>query len=634
MLLFVDRNRIPDDLIKGLEQLSVEYPIVFTHEENSFNLLFAHEEGEFGLKVSYSARDIIVHYARRSDAFRALGRILAFAESPVMLEEHTPIESLGFMIDCSRGAVLTVETAKLFLRRLALMGYQVFMLYMEDVYEIPDQPFFGYLRGRYSIAELKEIDNYAFSLGIEVIPCIQTLGHLEQILQWEAYADIRDTQFTLMVGEEKTYQLIEQIFETTCACFHSKRIHIGFDEVRMLGTGAYKGRFGERECLDLMGEHLERVYSICRKHGVQPMMWSDCLFRRGKDKSKDYFDLNAKPPEELLRKIPDDIQMVHWDYWHQDEQCYADYIDLHRKYGKEPIFAPGAITSCRFWCALEHCLRTIVPSVNACRKKNVRELLLTSWGDDGAEADCHSTLPAAYLMAELAYGYTADDMERLNNGFNAICGVPFEAYLLASRIDILPSMASSPYQNANCAKWLLWDDPLLGICEPYHKDEKLTGYYANLSTQLASLISDTIGGSRLRFPQQIATVLTLKADLRKNLVNSYKQRNLSALSEILFEELNPLIEEVDNLWRIHREIWFETYKPFGWEKIERRYGGLLLRLKTLRERLEALISGTISEIPEFDTELEKFVSKPVCEFFSPLLLKYYRRFVSPNTESA
>ncbi len=40
--------------------------------------------------------------------------------------------------------------------------------------------------------ELRRLDDYADLLGIELMPCIQTLGHLGQVLHWPAmrkYAD-------------------------------------------------------------------------------------------------------------------------------------------------------------------------------------------------------------------------------------------------------------------------------------------------------------------------------------------------------------------------------------------------------------------------------------------------------------
>ncbi len=64
------------------------------------------------------------------------------------------------------------------------MGYDTLMLYTEDTYEVDNQPFFGYKRGRYTKQELKEIDAYCISAGIELVPCIQMLAHLNCMFKW------------------------------------------------------------------------------------------------------------------------------------------------------------------------------------------------------------------------------------------------------------------------------------------------------------------------------------------------------------------------------------------------------------------------------------------------------------------
>ena len=86
------------------------------------------------------------------------------------------------MFDVSRNAVLRPDALRGFLRRMALMGLDVGMMYTEDTYEVPGEPYFGYMRGRYSIEELRALDDYAAILGIELVPCIQTLGHLNRVL--------------------------------------------------------------------------------------------------------------------------------------------------------------------------------------------------------------------------------------------------------------------------------------------------------------------------------------------------------------------------------------------------------------------------------------------------------------------
>ena len=34
----------------------------------------------------------------------------------------------------------------------------------------------------------------------------------------------------------------------------------------------------------------------------------------------------------------------------------------------------------------------------------------------------------------------------------------------------------------------------------------------------------------------------------------------------------------------HRSNWFAMYKPFGWDVLDLRYGGLLNRMETMHER--------------------------------------------------
>ena len=44
---------------------------------------------------------------------------------------------------------------------LEKMGYNTLMYYTEDTYEVKDEPYFGYLRGRFTADELRELDAYA-----------------------------------------------------------------------------------------------------------------------------------------------------------------------------------------------------------------------------------------------------------------------------------------------------------------------------------------------------------------------------------------------------------------------------------------------------------------------------------------
>ena len=165
---------------------------------------------------------------------------------------------LGTMLDCSRNAVMNVDSLKKWIDITADLGYNMLMLYTEDTYEVEDNPYFGYMRGRYSEEELKEVDAYAQSKGMELIPCIQTLAHLNAIVRWPAYRDSVDTADILLAGDEKVYELIDKMFATISRCFTSRVINIGMDEAHMIGRGKYYDLHGDSDRSQILINHLKK----------------------------------------------------------------------------------------------------------------------------------------------------------------------------------------------------------------------------------------------------------------------------------------------------------------------------------------------------------------------------------------
>src|SRR5699024_5173996 len=168
----------------------------------------------------------------------------------------------GVMLDASRNAVLTVDGIKDMLRKMAIMGLNTLMVYTEDTYEVDDYPYFGYMRGRYTEKELKLCDEYATHLGIEMIPCIQTLAHLTEALKWNYAIELRDTADILLAGEQKTYDFLEKIIKAASKPFKSNRIHIGMDEAHQLSLGKYLDKHGYEERFSIMNRNLKEVVPI------------------------------------------------------------------------------------------------------------------------------------------------------------------------------------------------------------------------------------------------------------------------------------------------------------------------------------------------------------------------------------
>ncbi|MBR2373511.1 MAG: hypothetical protein IKA87_04700, partial [Lentisphaeria bacterium] len=170
-------SSVNPELHAMLRTLGEEYPVVETDCEAS--LVFKRSCDPELLKVSIQDGKAVIEYGRPSIAARGIACALAGKEC----EEKTVFKTFGILFDCTRGNILTISHFKKWLRRLALMGYNMAMIYVKDAYQLPEEPYWGYMRGAYSIEEIQEIDRYAQKLHIEMVASIQTLGHVEPALR-------------------------------------------------------------------------------------------------------------------------------------------------------------------------------------------------------------------------------------------------------------------------------------------------------------------------------------------------------------------------------------------------------------------------------------------------------------------
>jgi hypothetical protein len=603
--LKIDEKTCPAELKQGLAEIRAMRPSAFRPGPKALNVRFEKIEGAAGrqLSVSRSGAGAVVKYAQKPDAFRALGRLLGESDTDTGNFSETPrFDLLGVMVDCSRNGVLRPDAAKAFLRHLALMGMNMCILYCEDTYEVPGEPFFGYLRGRYTYDELRDLDQYADALGIEMFPCIQTLGHLEQILQWPAYSDYRDVNGVLLADEDRTYALLEKMITAAAAPFRSKRIHIGMDEAHGIGTGRYKERHGEKSPFDVLNSHLKHVRELCGKLGLRPMIWSDMYFRLG-SKRHEYYDKETVIPAEVVRDIPKDVELVYWDYYHTDQAFYEDWIERHRQLGSEPLMAGGVWTWGRLWCHLPFSITTTEACLQACKAKKLRQAFATLWGDDGMECNVFSALAGLQFFAEHGYA-DAVDQKLLRANFRGSCDADYDDWAKSSELDAVPLLEDPGKTTATPAKWLLWQDPFLSIMDPQLHGKSLRSHYEGLAKAMTAAAKKSAGAKILSLAAQFARVLALKCDLRKDLAAAYKAKNKRKLKQIVTGDLAKLRKEANKLWHAHRQAWLETYKPFGLEVLEQRYGFLMTRLETMNDRLNDYLKGKVPAIPELEAKLE------------------------------
>lgn len=565
------------------------------------------------LEVRKNGKNIIIRFSKRIHFFRALGLLVESLQEgcDFSITEEPQFDMNGAMFDVSQGnAVINVENIKKLLLKMAVMGLNMLMLYVEDSYEIKDEPYFGYMRGRYAYEELKECDDFADIFGIEMIPCMQTLAHLIDALKWQCYSDIKDDDDTLLVGYDKTYEFIEKMILAASAPFRSKRIHIGMDEAWKLGQGKYLLLNGYKDKFEIMTEHLKRVVGITTKYGLEPLIWSDMYFRAASKSGRDYYDKESIISKDIIDLVPDEVRLVYWDYYHFDEEFYFDWIQRHRAFGSQPVFA-GAVYSWSGFCAHYHKTFAVThPALNACKKEGIREVFVTVWGDGGTESNIYSNLLGLQLYAE--HGYTRElDLEKLKKRFKFCTGANYDDFMDITYLDKLPGTDPEGHYSYNPCKYLLWQDILSGLFDKNIEGLSIGNHYESIRKRMEGCIaSNGEFGFLFEFLEKLCSVLSLKAEMGLNITCAYKNGDYGTLRDIAEHKLPELLERVIGLRRYHRELWMRINKPLGWEVLDIRYGGLVMRIDTAVDRLTSYLQGKIGAIEELEQEKLYFSGEP------------------------
>ena len=492
--------------------------------------------------------------------------------------------SRGAMLDLSRGGAMRVSSIKKYLDYMACFGLNTLLLYIEDMYEVKEFPKFGYMRGRYTAEELKEIDDYAYELGIEVVPCIQTLAHMERYLKHREASEIHATYFTLLCDEEKTYEFIDTLIKTIKGIFRTSRIHIGMDEAHDFCEGEYRKRHGETtDKFDVLCRHLGRVTQICDKYELHPMMWDDMFFKIG-SKTGNYYDADAVIPDEAKTRIPN-VDLVYWDYDRNNEEQYIKLINAHKALGKKVVYAGAFWTPGYQMPFTGNVFKTLSHGLKSCIKTGITDVFATSWGDNGTEGNYFLTLPLLAIISEYCFNGNSCTNETIKKSAEFVTGVDFAAIDAMSAYHMPYDDTSEQVWYRGIGKGLFYTDLLYNLTGKSEIFKTLANYYEDGWQTLAHCAEKHRGSEWAKFYTYLANilhVLKINADIIVNIRTEYEAKNLEYFKVLAEKTLPELISLYESIYVAAENIWMYTNKVFGWENVSLRFGRMLTRLDYMR----------------------------------------------------
>jgi len=215
--------------------------------------------------------------------------------------EQPDFKVKGFHLDL-RIQVMTPAALKAFAKELADLGMNTLVMEYEATYPFKKH---ATITNEYSYTreEIKEFISYCKSIGIEVVPLQQSLGHLEYILRNPRYSELKEDRQDISqvcpMKIEESKELFTELFSDLAAMHDSDYIHIGGDETRLLGhCPLCQKRVEEVGKSKLFVDYMSMITQIVVDLGKKPVMWADIILKH----------------PEAAEELPKETIFVDWNY--------------------------------------------------------------------------------------------------------------------------------------------------------------------------------------------------------------------------------------------------------------------------------------------------------------------------------
>ncbi|XP_064351403.1 hexosaminidase D isoform X1 [Camelus dromedarius] len=235
----------------------------------------------------------------------------------------------------------------------------------------------------YSPSEIREILRLAALNELEVVPLVQTFGHMEFVLKHEALAHLREVALfpnTLNPHKAESLALVGAMIDQVMGLHPGARwLHIGCDEVYYLGEGETSRRWLQQEPntkAELCLSHMEAVagHVLAQHPTTTPLVWDDML---------------RDIPEDQLSasRVPQLVEPVLWDYGADlDVHGKALLVEKYQRSGFSQLWAAsafkGATGASQALTPIEHHLQNHMQWLQVAGgvpAGSLRGIVLTGW---------------------------------------------------------------------------------------------------------------------------------------------------------------------------------------------------------------------------------------------------------------
>lgn len=192
----------------------------------------------------------------------------------------------GFMLDISRCRVPTQERLLTLVEVLAKLNYNQFQLYTEHTFAFKDHEEVWKNASPMTPEQVRELDERCKQLGIELVPNLNSFGHVQRWLvhkryrhmaelpeTWEQYEDQLQIPVGTFTPSQETADFMGALYKEFLPNFTSDKFNIGGDEPYELGKGQSWEEVLEKGLHQVYLEHMLRLKKHANELGKKIMFW-------------------------------------------------------------------------------------------------------------------------------------------------------------------------------------------------------------------------------------------------------------------------------------------------------------------------------------------------------------------------
>ncbi len=303
------------------------------------------------------------------------------------IEDAPDLARRGLLLDISRGKVPTLATLKELVDFMVGLKLNLLMLYTEHVFSFRRHPLIGKGASPMSAGELRELDEYAGRRHVELVPTLQSLGHMHQILKYPRYRKLAesDRMWSVSPALEETYELLDDLYSEYLGNFRSPWLNANCDEPVDLGKGLSKSQAESEGLAAVFAGHVARVQGLAARHGKKTMIWADFLFEH----------------REVIPLLPKGLLLIDW--WYEANHDF-ERVRVLRENGMPFMAAAGTSGWNTLFPRVENSLANICGYAEAAKRNDAEGLLTTEWGDGGHGNLLGNSLYGFAFGAQAAWG--------------------------------------------------------------------------------------------------------------------------------------------------------------------------------------------------------------------------------------